>query len=801
MKLKYQFLIEHMTLEEKASLMSGRDFWHTKAVERLGIPSVMMTDGPHGLRKQAGGGDHLGLGKSVPSTCYPTAAGLANSWDEALLEEMGQYFGKEAVSEKVVMVLGPGVNIKRSPLCGRNFEYFSEDPYLAGKMGAALIRGIQSQGVYACVKHFAANSQELRRMTVDSVLDERTLREIYLPAFEMAVKEGSVKSLMTCYNRVNGVYGSEHPHLLKDILYNEWGFEGLVVTDWGANNDRVEGLKNGLTLEMPSTKGITDRQIVEAVRAGELEMSVLDEQVDKVLELIYSTAPALEKTVDYDRAVHHLFAQRVAEETAVLLKNEDGLLPLDNREKTVAVIGPFAEKPRYQGAGSSKINPTSMDNALESLRLCRVNVKGYAPGFERMGGDNDRLLREAVKLAKSCDCVLMYLGLDEAGEAEGVDRENMRLPENQVRLLKAVHEVNRNIAVVLSCGCALEMPWHKYAKAIIHGYLGGQAGAMAMARIISGRVCPSGKLAETIPLNLASTPCASCYPGSEATAEYREGIYVGYRYYDTANVPAMYPFGFGLSYTEFEYSKPRMEENRVYFTVRNTGAVPGAEVAQLYIAAHTGGMFRPKKELKGFARTFLQPGEEKELCITLDERSFAVWSILENNWVVEPGEYDILIAASSTDLRLSLTISKEGPAVENPYADEVFAPYYEAQVHNIPKESFRALLGRKPPGTEWDRSRPLGINDTISQGEYLKGGLGRGLYKAINFGQNALCAIGKKEKANDLAFFMNMPYRAIGRMSGLFDDEQLEAIVKLVNGDKNGRAAFKKATLAKLRRK
>lgn len=801
MKLKYQFLIDRMTLEEKASLMSGRDFWHTKSVERLGIPSVMMTDGPHGLRKQAGGGDHLGLGRSVPSTCYPTAAGLANSWDEALIEEMGQYYGKEAVSEKVAMVLGPGVNIKRSPLCGRNFEYFSEDPYLAGKMAAALIRGIQSQGVYACVKHYAANSQELRRMTVDSVVDERTLREIYLPAFEMAVKEGGVKSLMTCYNRVNGSYGSEHPHLLQDILYNEWGFKGLVVTDWGANNDRVEGLKNGLTLEMPSTNGVTDRHIVEAVREGRLDEALLDAQVDRVLELVYSTERALSKTVDYDRAEHHLFAQRVAEETAVLLKNEGGLLPISDRSRTVAVIGPFAEKPRYQGAGSSKINPTSMDNALESLRLCRVNVKGYAPGFERGGGKNEKLLREAVRLAKSAETVLLYLGLDEAGEAEGVDREDMRLPENQIELLKALHKVNKNIAVVLSCGCAVEMHWHIYAKALIHGYLGGQAGAMAMARLLSGRACPSGKLSETMPLNLASTPCSSYYPGRETSAEYRESIYVGYRYYETADVPAMYPFGFGLSYTSFEYSEPRLEGDRLYFSIENTGEVPGAEVAQLYVAAHTGGMFRPKKELKGFARVFLQPGEKREVSVELCERSFAVWSVKENNWVTEPGRYELLIGASSADIRLSLELEKTGPAVENPYAGEVFAPYYEARVHAIPKESFAALLGRKPPASTWDKSRPLGVNDTISQGEYLDGGLGRVLYKGLKLSQDALTMLGKKEKANDLAFFMNMPYRAIGRMSGVFDDEQMKAVVKLINRRKGGGAELAKATANKLRKK
>ena len=788
--MKYEKLISQMTLEEKASLMSGSDFWHTTAVERLGIPSVMMTDGPHGLRKQSDGGDHLGLGSSVPSTCYPTASGLANTWDEELLEEMGRYYGKEAVSEKVSMVLGPGVNIKRSPLCGRNFEYFSEDPYLSGKMAAALIRGIQSHGIYACVKHYAANSQELHRMTVDSVLDERTLREIYLPAFEMAVKEGGVKALMTCYNRVNSVYGSEHPHLLRDILYNEWGFEGLVVTDWGANNDRVEGIRAGLSLEMPSSKGITDIQIIAAVRDGSLDEALLDEQVDRVLDLVFSTADAMNTKCDYDRAQHHLFAQRVAEETAVLLKNEDKLLPIKGREKKVALIGHFAEVPRYQGAGSSKINPTSMDTALYCLPLAGMTLSGYAPGFERNGGDNDKLLREAVALASRSDVALLYLGLDESAEAEGKDREHMRLAENQIRLLKAVWEVNKNTVVVLSGGAPVEMQWHKYAKAIIHGFLGGQAGAMAMARLLTGKANPSGKLGETIPLNLDSVPSSPYFPGKEATAEYREGIYVGYRYYDTAGVASMYPFGFGMSYTSFQYSGLRIEGDKVYFTVENTGDTAGAEVAQLYVSARTGGMFRPRKELKGFARCCLEQGEKKELCIALNERSFAVWSVIEHDWVVEPGEYDILVGASSTDIRLKETIIKEGDAVENPYVGDAFAPYYSASVFRISDESFRQLLGRKIPRSDWDKTKRLGMNDNFVQGKYSKGRAGKLLYGAVNAAKTGLAAVGMKTASENASFVLEMPFRNLGRMSGLMDDRQMNAVMKLINGERPGLNEF-----------
>lgn len=782
--MKYEFLISHMTLEEKASLMSGADFWHTASIKRLGIPSVMMTDGPHGLRKQSDGGDHLGIGKSVPATCYPTASGLANTWDEELIEEMGKFYADEAISEKVSMVLGPGVNIKRSPLCGRNFEYFSEDPYLSGKMGAALIRGIQSKGIYACVKHYAANSQELHRMTVDSVVDERTLREIYLPAFEMAVKEGGVKALMSCYNKVNGVYGSENMHLLRDILYNEWGFDGLVVTDWGANNDRVEGIRAGLSLEMPSCKGITDRQIVDAVREGRLDERLLDEQVDRVLDLVYSTGRALEKDVDYDRAEHHLFAQKVAEETAVLLKNEGNILPVEGRDKKVAVIGSFAEIPRYQGAGSSKIAPTSLDTALKCLPLAGMTVCGYAPGFERKGGENKKLLNEALELVKKADIALLYLGLDESAEAEGKDRDHMLLPENQIKLLKAVWEVNKNTVVVLSCGACVEMNWHRYAKAIVHGFLGGQAGAMAMARILTGKANPSGKLSETIPLNLASVPSSPYYPGKEATAEYREGIYVGYRYYDTAKVAVMYPFGFGLSYTSFAYSDIRIENDKVYFTVENTGSRAGAEVAQLYVSARTNGMFRPAKELKGFARCCLQAGEKRELCIELCDRSFAVWSVAENDWVVEPGEYDILIGASSSDIRLRASVIKEGEPVANPYADEIFKPYYEAAVFRIGKDNFTALLGRKPPKPTWDRTKRLEINDNIAQGEYLRSGFGKGIYRSINIAQRALDAVGLKTSAQNASFVLEMPFRNLGRMSGLFDDRQMGAFMKLVNGEK-----------------
>ena len=777
--MKYAQLISQMTLEEKASLMSGANFWNTKAVPRLEIPGMMLTDGPHGLRKQGGKADNLGLNKSVPATCYPTASGLANTWDEELLEQMGQHLGLEAASEGVSVLLGPGVNIKRSPLCGRNFEYFSEDPYLAGKMAAALIRGIQSNGISACVKHYAVNSQELLRMTNDSVVDERTLREIYLPAFEMAVKEGGVKCLMTSYNRVNGTYAHENTHLLREILYGEWGYDGVVVSDWGGNNDRVASVKAGGTLEMPSSHGQTDRYLVEAVRSGDLAEELLDEQVDRLLDLIFTTAPNITGKT-YFREAHHRMAARVAEKTAVLLKNEDSILPLKKDQK-IAVIGDFARIPRYQGAGSSKINPTKLDNGIDALKTVGANVTGFAPGFRRNGKADPMLIRQACTLAKDADIVLLWLGLDEGGEAEGVDRENMKLPDNQIALLNALYAVNSNIVVVLSCGCAVEMQWDEKAKAVLHGYLGGQAGAIALGKLLTGQANPCGKLSETIPLCYEDTPSAPYYPGLEATSEYREGLYVGYRYFDSAGKAVKYPFGHGLSYTTFEYNALEIMEDALRLRIRNCGDVPGEEIVQLYIHADTSGMFRPEQELKGFAKVQLNAGEEKQVTIPLNARSFAVWSIAENRWVIEPGTYQLRIGASSRDIRLTARVKKDGTEPVNPYCSAAFAPYYEARVHNISDESFAALLGREIPPAFWDRSAPIGFNDTIAQGAYLKGGIGKLIFDLIDMSRRALLAFGMKDKANGIMFILNMPWRNVARMSGVLTDQQIKALLKLIN--------------------
>ena len=567
-----------MTLEEKASLMSGQNFWNTKAVERTGIPSMMLTDGPHGLRKQGGKADNLGLNDSIPATCFPTAATLANSWDTDLLETVGACIGREAAAHDVGVLLGPGLNIKRNPLGGRNFEYYSEDPFLTGKLAAAMIRGVQSEGISACPKHFAVNSQEDDRMVIDEIVDERALREIYLEGFRYAVMEGGAETIMTSYNRVNGTYSNEHPHLLQDILYGEWGYDGLVVTDWGGNNDRVEGLINGCHLEMPSTSGMTDREIVEAVHDGRVDEKLLDERVNSLLELLYSVKPALGKGKRYTDEEHNEAARDAARRSFVLLKNENGLLPLSMGKRT-AIIGDFAKIPRYQGSGSSLINPVKLTPALDELLSSGLDITGYEPGFKRSGGRSVSLKRRAVRLAASADAAVLFLGLNERGEAEGFDRKHMRLPDNQIELLDAVYKVCPRVAVVISCGAPVEMEWENMADAILHTYLGGQASGSAVTDILTGRTNPSGKLAETYPHKYEDAPSAPWYHKNQVTAEHRESIFVGYRYYDAVEKSVAWPFGFGLSYTSFAYSELSADSSSAEFSILNTGDVAGEEIA------------------------------------------------------------------------------------------------------------------------------------------------------------------------------------------------------------------------------
>ncbi|MEK4517717.1 glycoside hydrolase family 3 C-terminal domain-containing protein [Paenibacillus sp. FSL H8-0122] len=664
-----QKLISQMTLEEKAGLCSGLDFWNTKGIERLGIPSVMVTDGPHGLRKQQGDADHLGLNNSVPATCFPSAAGLASSWDRDLIFRVGEALGTECQVENVAVLLGPGNNIKRSPLNGRNFEYFSEDPFLASEMAANHVKGVQSQGVGTSLKHFAANNQEHRRMSVDAVIDERTLREIYLASFEGTVKQSQPWSVMCSYNQVNGEYASESYELLTKVLREEWGFEGFVVSDWGAVNERVKALAAGLELEMPSSAGIGDAKIVAAVKSGELAMETLDLAVERILAFIFKSVENRNPHAVFDPEKHHQLAREVARESMVLLKNEGGILPLVKSGR-IAVIGEFAKQPRYQGGGSSHVNPSRMDDAFVELQAVAGDAASflYAQGYELESDDiNADLLREACDTAAKADAAVLFLGLPDRYESEGYDRSHLLLPASHKALIEAVAEVQSEIIVVLSNGAPVEMPWLHRAKAVLEGYLGGQAFGGAVADLLFGDVSPSGKLAETFPMKLSDNPSFLNFPGEGDTVEYKEGLFVGYRYYDKKEIEPLFPFGFGLSYTEFEYSNLVLDQTRIQdtdtvqvsVTVKNTGSRTGKEVVQLYVSDMESSVIRPLQELKGFAKIELQPGEERIVTFTLDKRSFAYYNVKLADWHVESGMFTISVGSSSRDIRLSTQLELE----------------------------------------------------------------------------------------------------------------------------------------------
>lgn len=667
-------LIGEMTLEEKAGLCSGLDFWHTKGIERLGIPSVMVTDGPHGLRKQAeGAGDHVGLNASVPATCFPTAAGLAASWNRDLLERVGAALGRECQAEGVAVLLGPGANIKRSPLCGRNFEYFSEDPYLSSEMAAHHILGVQSQGVGTSLKHFAVNNQEHRRMTTDAVVDERTLREIYLASFEGAVKKAQPWTVMCAYNKVNGEFVSEHPDLLTDILKDEWGHEGFVVSDWGAVNERVEGLRAGLELEMPSSNGAGDRKIVEAVKCGKLDERVLDAAVERLLNVIFKAVDQRKPNAVYDVEDHHQLAREAARECMVLLKNEDGILPLQ-RNGRIAVIGELARRARYQGSGSSRINPTKLDNIYDEIVRSAGDsaVVRYSQGYELDRDEtNETMLAAAAEEARSADVAVIIAGLPDRYESEGYDRTHMRLPDNQVQMIQAIAAAQPNVVVVLSNGSPVEMPWLGDVKGLLEAYLGGQAQGGAMADLLFGDANPSGKLAETFPVRLEHNPSHFNFPGEGDEVVYREGIFVGYRYYDTKRIAPLFPFGYGLSYTTFEYSDLQLDKRQmndhetlsVTVNVKNTGDRPGQEIVQLYVRDVASSVVRPAKELKGFAKASLEPGEQQTVSFTLDKRAFAYYHVGLADWVVETGEFHILIGKSSAEIVLQDSVTVMSTAV------------------------------------------------------------------------------------------------------------------------------------------
>ena len=775
--MKHTDIINSLDLEQKCALLSGGTVFTTRALPGKGIPAITLSDGPNGVRKQAGAADHLGLNPSVPATCFPTSATVANSWDPALGEAVGAAMGEEAAVQGVSVLLGPGLNIKRSPLCGRNFEYFSEDPYLAGKMAAAYVRGIQKNGIAACPKHFAVNSQELRRMASDSIVDERTLREIYLTGFEMVVKEAQPKTIMSAYNLVNGTYANENAHLLMDILRRDWGFDGAVVTDWGGSNDHALGVKNGSTLEMPAPGGDAVRELMKAVQTGKITEADVDARLEELLELVFTTKAAVDAAPGkFDADAHHALARRAAAQSIVLLKNENSLLPLAKGEK-VAVIGDFAQTPRYQGAGSSAVNSIKVDSFLDCLAESGLNSVGYAKGFDRQGKPDEALKAEAVLLAKNADVVLLCMGLDEIKESEGIDRADMKLAENQLELLTAVAAANPNVVVLLSAGSSLESAWVKDCKALVYGCLGGQAGAGALVEVLTGAQNPCGKLAETWACRYADTPAKEHFGGDGPTVEYREGLYVGYRYYDTAGVPTAFPFGYGLSYTSFAYSDLKADEKGVTLTVTNTGSCAGAEVVQLYVAKPDAKVFRPVKELKGFTKVQLEAGESKTVTIPLDDKAFRYWNVKTDRWEVEGGSYQLLVGASSADIRLTAAVTVESTGAPDPYAGKDLEHYRTAQVQKVPDAEFEALLGRPIPENR------VRIDRSMTLGEMGHGRSPIGWLAAAVLGAMLRRIIKKGKPDLDILFQYNMPLRALAKMTnGAISMGMVDGIVMELQG-------------------
>ena len=780
MELKHQDVIKKLTVEEKCHLLSGRDFWSTVSVEAKGVPSINLSDGPHGIRKQEGAGDQLGLNGSLPATCFPTAATIANSWDPELGEKIGECLGEEAASQDVAVLLGPGLNIKRNPLCGRNFEYFSEDPYLAGKMAAGYIRGMQKNGISACPKHFAAHNTELRRQASNSVMDERTLREIYLTGFEIAVKEADPLSIMSSYNMVNGVYANENEHLLQEILRDDWGFRGFVVSDWGACNDFVDGVRAGSHLEMPTTGGDSAEYLKKAIYEGKISEDLVDKRVDELLDVVFSTHEAVSKYAghEFDVDAHHAMAMRASEESIVLLKNDGNILPLAPNTK-VAVIGDFAETPRYQGAGSSVVNPTKLDSTMGVIGNYAFDVVGFEKGYPRVGAGDAAMQQKAVELAKKADVVLLYLGLDEISESEGLDRSHMKLPQSQIDLLEAVAAVNEKGVIVMSAGSAVEMPWLDKCKAMVHGYLCGQAGAGAVLKAILGEINPSGKLSESYPVKYEDVSSAPYFPAEQRNVEYREGLYVGYRYFETAKVPVLFPFGYGLSYTTFEYSDLKVTDKEATFTITNTGSVDGAEVAQLYVSPKAAKVFRPAKELKGFTKVFLKAGESRTVTIPLDDKAFRYFNVVTDKFEIDGGEYDILIGASVADIRLTGTVTVAGTDAPVPFDMAEMLPWASGQVKNVSDEEFEKLLKQPIPDGKW--AGTLQMNDAICQLYYAKSLKARFVYKIMTGMLNKSIAKGKPDL--NIIFIYNMPFRAIGKMAGgMVSQDMCESIVQIVNG-------------------
>ena len=786
-QLKYAELISKMTLDEKASLMSGKNFWETQNIDRLGIPSIFLADGPHGIRRQVASADHLGLNESTKATCFPTASALSSSWNVELANRVGIALGQEARYQDVNVLLGPGLNIKRNVLCGRNFEYFSEDPYLAGKMAANVVNGIQQSGVSACLKHFACNSQELRRMNIDSVVDERALREIYLTNFEIAVKEGKPNCIMSSYNPVNGTYANENKHL-TDILRNEWGYKGVMVSDWGGANDHVQGLLVGNELEMPTTAGDTKKDIINAIKDGSLDENVLNECVDRLLDLVFKIQKDKNKSYSCDLEANHKLAVEAAEESIVLLEN-DGILPLNVKRK-ICVIGKFAEQIRYQGAGSSKVNSYKADNMLRLIPNYEFNFVGYSKGFDFKNKVSQGNIKKAVELANNSDVVILMLGLDELSEAEGIDRSSMCLPESQLKLVDELVKLNKKIIVCLCTGSAVELPFAKKVNALVHYHLTGQGAMEALLNVLVGKVNPSGKLSESYPFKYEDNPTVNYFHKKMNTAEYKESIYVGYRYYGKNDIPVRYPFGYGKSYTTFKYSNLNVRSNGATFKVTNTGEVAGKEVCQMYISIPGSRIFRANKELKGFAKVSLDPGESKEVFIPFDEFTFRFFNVKTNEWEIEGGYYYVSISSSSSVDELKGQIKQAGNLSLIPYDPSTTHSYFDGIINNIPDKQFAALLGRDIPNGDvvFINKKKTRINvdifTTIEQLRYAKGWTGRLFSRVIRFAIWFLKKIGKGKTANTLIMgIYNLPLRGMSRMSGgAITWGQLMGLLLMFNG-------------------
>ena len=786
--MAHEELLAQLSLEQKCALLSGADSFKTREYPRYGIPGMWLADGPHGMRKQAGNSDNLGINPSEPATCFPTAAAVAASWDPDLGRELGEALGEEAAAQGVSMVLGPGLNIKRNPLCGRNFEYFSEDPLLAGEMAAAYVQGIQSQGVAACPKHFAVNNQEMRRMSSDSIVDERTLREIYLTGFETVVKKGHPRAIMSSYNLVNGTYVNENKHLLQEILRDEWGFDGVVVTDWGAENDRAAGIAAGSTLEMPTPGADAPRQLMAAVEDGRLSETQIDAAVEQLLDLADATTAARTGAASFDAEEHHALARRIAAQSIVLLKNEPavavpgadsetgdtaiapdgpGILPLacGPDAPTVALLGAFAGEPRYQGSGSSYVNAICVDSLKGMVESSDLNYVGYEPAFPRAGGLDPDLLARAVGLAGRADVVLLCLGLSELRESEGMDRPHMRLDPAQVEVLERVSAVNPNVVVLLSCGSPVEVPWLDRCRALVWLGLGGQAGAGAALDVLTGKVCPSGRLAESWPVRAEDVPGMDAYPTRGRCSLYREGPYVGYRYYQTAGVPAAFPFGYGLSYTHFIYGEAHAQMDgaragHVMVNVTNTGPVAGAEVVQLYIEQPHTQVWGPARQLAGFARVALEPGETKTVEVAFDERALRYWNVRTDAWEYEGGTYGLLVCSSCADVRARTSIELEGSGAPAPYEGLDMVPYKCADVMHVDDAHFEALLGRSLPSDKIAIDENMcfrDLNHSRSPALWLVWVVITRLEKNSS----------REGEANiNLEFVYNMPLRSVGRLTG-----------------------------------